>query len=114
VSGCGDRGARHEDVVQGAVRGRLATGRAHGRGNAVDRRLGFVFGKADHLKAGRMLSLIPRRGHSRPSASATACSPWSNRSTGPAAAKRIIGATKTLTPEGAADPAFDVRGLAKR
>jgi 3-phenylpropionate/trans-cinnamate dioxygenase ferredoxin reductase subunit len=31
-----------------------------------------------------------------------------------AAAKRIIGTTKTLTPEEAADPAFDLRGLAKR
>ena len=28
-----------------------------------------------------------------------------------AAAKRIIGTTKTLTPEEAADPAFDLRGL---
>jgi hypothetical protein len=27
---------------------------------------------------------------------------------------RIIGTTKTLTPEEAADPAFDLRGLAKR
>jgi len=31
-----------------------------------------------------------------------------------AAAKRIIGTAKTLTPEEAADPAFDLRGLAKR
>jgi 3-phenylpropionate/trans-cinnamate dioxygenase ferredoxin reductase component len=31
-----------------------------------------------------------------------------------AAAMRIIGTTKTLTPEEAADPAFDLRGLAKR
>ena len=31
-----------------------------------------------------------------------------------AAARRIIGTTKTLTPEEAADPAFDLRGLAKR
>jgi 3-phenylpropionate/trans-cinnamate dioxygenase ferredoxin reductase component len=31
-----------------------------------------------------------------------------------AAAERIIGTTKTLTPEEAADPAFDLRGLAKR
>jgi 3-phenylpropionate/trans-cinnamate dioxygenase ferredoxin reductase component len=31
-----------------------------------------------------------------------------------AAAKRIIGTTKTLTPQEAADPAFDLRGLAKR
>jgi 3-phenylpropionate/trans-cinnamate dioxygenase ferredoxin reductase component len=31
-----------------------------------------------------------------------------------AAAKRIIGTPKTLTPEEAADPAFDLRGLAKR
>ena len=31
-----------------------------------------------------------------------------------AAAKRIIGTTKTMTPEEAADPAFDLRGLAKR
>jgi len=37
-----------------------------------------------------------------------------NRSIAPAAAKRIIGATKPLTPEEAADPAFDLRGLAKR
>jgi len=31
-----------------------------------------------------------------------------------AAAKRIIGTAKTLTPEDAADPGFDLRGLAKR
>jgi 3-phenylpropionate/trans-cinnamate dioxygenase ferredoxin reductase subunit len=31
-----------------------------------------------------------------------------------AAAKRIIGTTKTLTPQEAADPTFDLRGLAKR
>jgi hypothetical protein len=31
-----------------------------------------------------------------------------------AAAKRIIGTTKTLASEEAADPAFDLRGLAKR
>jgi 3-phenylpropionate/trans-cinnamate dioxygenase ferredoxin reductase subunit len=31
-----------------------------------------------------------------------------------AAAKRIIGTTKTLTPQEAADPGFDLRGLAKR
>jgi hypothetical protein len=30
------------------------------------------------------------------------------------AAKRISGAPKTLTPEEAADPAFDLRALAKR
>jgi 3-phenylpropionate/trans-cinnamate dioxygenase ferredoxin reductase subunit len=29
-------------------------------------------------------------------------------------AAAIIGTTKTLTPEEAADPAFDLRGLAKR
>jgi 3-phenylpropionate/trans-cinnamate dioxygenase ferredoxin reductase subunit len=29
------------------------------------------------------------------------------------AAKRITGTTKALTPEEAADPAFDLRGLAK-
>jgi hypothetical protein len=32
----------------------------------------------------------------------------------PRRAKRVIGTTKTLTPEEAADPAFDLRGLAKR
>jgi 3-phenylpropionate/trans-cinnamate dioxygenase ferredoxin reductase subunit len=37
-----------------------------------------------------------------------------NRAGDQAAAKRIIGTTKTLTPEEAADPAFDLRGLAKR
>jgi 3-phenylpropionate/trans-cinnamate dioxygenase ferredoxin reductase subunit len=37
-----------------------------------------------------------------------------NRAGDHAAAKRIIGTTKTLTPEQAADPAFDLRGLAKR
>jgi 3-phenylpropionate/trans-cinnamate dioxygenase ferredoxin reductase subunit len=37
-----------------------------------------------------------------------------NRALDRAAAKRIIGTTKTLTPEEAADPAFDLRGLAKR
>ena len=37
-----------------------------------------------------------------------------NRAGDHAAAKRIIGTTKTLTPEEAADPAFDLRGLAKR
>jgi 3-phenylpropionate/trans-cinnamate dioxygenase ferredoxin reductase subunit len=31
-----------------------------------------------------------------------------------AEAKRIIGTTRTLTPEEAADPTFDLRGLAKR
>ena len=43
-----------------------------------------------------------------------ASSRWWNRSIAPAAAKRIIGATKPLAPEEAADPAFDLRGLAKR
>jgi len=43
-----------------------------------------------------------------------ASSRWWNRSIAPAAAKRIIGATKPLTPEEAADPAFDLRGPAKR
>ncbi len=37
-----------------------------------------------------------------------------NRAGDHAAAKRIIGTMKTLTPEEAADPAFDLRGLAKR
>ena len=37
-----------------------------------------------------------------------------NRAGDHAAAKRIIGTAKTLTPEEAADPAFDLRGLAKR
>ena len=37
-----------------------------------------------------------------------------NRAGDHAAAKRIIGTTKTLTPEEAADLAFDLRGLAKR
>ncbi|HEY1779333.1 MAG TPA: FAD-dependent oxidoreductase [Roseiarcus sp.] len=37
-----------------------------------------------------------------------------NRAGDHAAAKRIIGTTKTMTPEEAADPAFDLRGLAKR
>ena len=37
-----------------------------------------------------------------------------NRAGDHAAAKQIIGTTKTLTPEEAADPAFDLRGLAKR
>ena len=37
-----------------------------------------------------------------------------NRAGDHAAAKRIIGTTKTLTPKEAADPAFDLRGLAKR
>jgi 3-phenylpropionate/trans-cinnamate dioxygenase ferredoxin reductase component len=37
-----------------------------------------------------------------------------NRAGDHAAAKRIIGTTKTLTPEEAAAPAFDLRGLAKR
>jgi hypothetical protein len=37
-----------------------------------------------------------------------------NRAGDHAAAKRIIGTTKTLTPAEAADPAFDLRGLAKR
>ena len=37
-----------------------------------------------------------------------------NRAGDHAAAKRIIGTTKTLTPEEAADPAFDLRALAKR
>jgi 3-phenylpropionate/trans-cinnamate dioxygenase ferredoxin reductase subunit len=36
-----------------------------------------------------------------------------NRAGDPAAAKRIIGTVKTLTPEEAADPGFDLRGLAK-
>jgi 3-phenylpropionate/trans-cinnamate dioxygenase ferredoxin reductase subunit len=36
-----------------------------------------------------------------------------NRAGDHAAAKRIIGTAKTLTPEEAADPAFDLRGLAK-
>ena len=52
VSGRGDRGARHEDLVQGAVRGRLAAGRAHGGGNPVDRGRGFVFGQDDYLSLG--------------------------------------------------------------
>jgi 3-phenylpropionate/trans-cinnamate dioxygenase ferredoxin reductase component len=37
-----------------------------------------------------------------------------NRAGDHAAAKRIIGTAKTLTPEEAADPAFDLRALAKR
>ncbi len=37
-----------------------------------------------------------------------------NRAGDHAAAKRIIGTTKTLTPEDAANPAFDLRALAKR
>jgi 3-phenylpropionate/trans-cinnamate dioxygenase ferredoxin reductase component len=37
-----------------------------------------------------------------------------NRTGDHAAAKRIIGTTKTLTPEDAANPAFDLRALAKR
>jgi 3-phenylpropionate/trans-cinnamate dioxygenase ferredoxin reductase subunit len=37
-----------------------------------------------------------------------------NRAGDHAAAKRIIGTKKILTPEEAADPAFDLRGLAKR
>jgi 3-phenylpropionate/trans-cinnamate dioxygenase ferredoxin reductase component len=37
-----------------------------------------------------------------------------NRAGDHAAAKRIIGTTKTLTPQEAADPAFDLRALAKR
>jgi 3-phenylpropionate/trans-cinnamate dioxygenase ferredoxin reductase subunit len=37
-----------------------------------------------------------------------------NRAGDHAAAKRIIGTPKTLTPEEAADPAFDLRALAKR
>ena len=37
-----------------------------------------------------------------------------NRAGDHAAAKRIIGTTKTLTPEEAADPTFDLRALAKR
>jgi 3-phenylpropionate/trans-cinnamate dioxygenase ferredoxin reductase component len=37
-----------------------------------------------------------------------------NRAGDHAAAKRIIGTTKTLMPEDAADLAFDLRGLAKR
>jgi 3-phenylpropionate/trans-cinnamate dioxygenase ferredoxin reductase component len=37
-----------------------------------------------------------------------------NRAGDHAAAKRIIGTTKTMTPEEAAAPAFDLRGLAKR
>jgi 3-phenylpropionate/trans-cinnamate dioxygenase ferredoxin reductase subunit len=36
-----------------------------------------------------------------------------NRAGDHAAAKRILGAGKTLTPEQAADPAFDIRALAK-
>jgi uncharacterized integral membrane protein (TIGR00698 family) len=45
VPGRGDRGAGHEDVVQGAVCGRLAANRAHDRGNVVDRGARFVFGQ---------------------------------------------------------------------
>jgi 3-phenylpropionate/trans-cinnamate dioxygenase ferredoxin reductase subunit len=37
-----------------------------------------------------------------------------NRAGDHAAAKRIIGTTKTLTPQEAADPAFDLRALAKK
>ena len=37
-----------------------------------------------------------------------------NRAADHAAAKGIIGTTKKLTPEEAADPAFDLRALAKR
>jgi 3-phenylpropionate/trans-cinnamate dioxygenase ferredoxin reductase subunit len=37
-----------------------------------------------------------------------------NRAGDHAAAKRIIGTTKSLTPEEAVDPAFDLRGVAKR
>ena len=37
-----------------------------------------------------------------------------NRTADHAAAKRIIGTPKTLTPEDAANPAFDLRALAKR
>ena len=49
VSGGGDCGAGHENLVQGAVCGRLAAGGAHGCGNAMDRRLGLVFGQNDYL-----------------------------------------------------------------
>lgn len=37
-----------------------------------------------------------------------------NRAGDHLASKRIIGTTKTLSPHEAADPAFDLRGLAKR
>jgi 3-phenylpropionate/trans-cinnamate dioxygenase ferredoxin reductase subunit len=37
-----------------------------------------------------------------------------NRAGDHAAAKRIIGTAKTLTPEDVANPAFDLRALAKR
>ena len=37
-----------------------------------------------------------------------------NRTADHAAAKRIIGTPKTLSPEDAANPAFDLRALAKR
>ena len=50
VSGRGDRGAWHEDFVQGAVRGRLAADRAHDRGDALDRRARVVCGQSDHLR----------------------------------------------------------------
>ena len=61
--------------------------------------------------------LAVRRAPSQPSASATAkraVVESVNRAGDHAAAQRIIGTTKTLTPEEAADPAFDLRGLAKR
>ena len=50
VSGRGDRGARHEDFVQGAVRSRLAAGWAHDRGDALDRHARVVCGQSDHLR----------------------------------------------------------------
>jgi hypothetical protein len=61
--------------------------------------------------------LVVRHAPSEPWAFAMAGSRWSNpvnRAGDHAAAKRIIGTTTTLTPEEAADPAFDLRGLAKR
>ena len=71
VPGRGDRGARHEDVVQGAVRGRLAAGWAHDRGNAVDRRAGVVCGQNDHLNVVRRHGALTQRStektHSWPS-----------------------------------------------
>ena len=51
VPGRGDRGVGHEDLVQGSVRGRMAAGRTHGRGNALDRGPGPVCGKDDYLRS---------------------------------------------------------------
>ena len=94
VPGRGDRRARHEDLVQGPVRRRLAAGRADGRGNGVDRGPGFVFGQDDYLKRGGMVAT--RRGTRDPRPlNQEARAPWQVQRNGRFSPAAVSGACRT-------------------